>query len=96
MVRELLLSPRGRQRGLFEPAYVEHLLRLHAGGRNLDLQLWTLVSFEWWCRMFLDGTPEVRPVRTRAAAERRQAAGVADVAFEAPAGGRAPAVSWPT
>ncbi|HUP41635.1 MAG TPA: hypothetical protein VM599_00340, partial [Thermoanaerobaculia bacterium] len=29
-------------------------LALHEGGRPLDLHLWTLVSFELWCRTFLD------------------------------------------
>jgi asparagine synthase (glutamine-hydrolysing) len=52
--RELLLSETSRQRGIFEPSYIEELLRLHDRGRPLDLQLWTLVSFELWCRRFLD------------------------------------------
>src|SRR2546422_1259014 len=30
------------------------LLELHGRGRPLDLQLWTLISFELWCRIFLD------------------------------------------
>jgi hypothetical protein len=30
------------------------LLQLHERGRNLDLQLWTMLSFELWCRRFLD------------------------------------------
>jgi asparagine synthase (glutamine-hydrolysing) len=60
-VRELLLSPRSLQRGFFSPSYVEQLLRLHEAGRPLDLQLWTLLSFETWCRTFLD----------RSAAQRR-------------------------
>ena len=54
LVRELLLSESSRRRGFFEPAYIEHLLRLHDGGRPLDLELWTLISFELWCRTFLD------------------------------------------
>jgi hypothetical protein len=29
-------------------------MRLHAGGRDLDLPLWTMLSFELWCRRFLD------------------------------------------
>jgi asparagine synthase (glutamine-hydrolysing) len=59
-VRELLLSPAARARGIFRPDYVEKLLRLHDAGRPLDLQLWTLISFELWCRTFLD-----RPVEAR-------------------------------
>jgi asparagine synthase (glutamine-hydrolysing) len=55
-VQELLLSDCARQRGIFERRYIERLLRMHMAGRNLDLQIWTLVSFELWCRMFLDRT----------------------------------------
>jgi asparagine synthase (glutamine-hydrolysing) len=53
-VRELLLSERARQRGLINPAYVEKILRRNEGGRDLDFQLWTLISFELWTRRFLD------------------------------------------
>jgi asparagine synthase (glutamine-hydrolysing) len=60
-LRELLLSETSRQRGIFEPAYLEKLLRLHDDGRNLDDQLWTLASFELWCRAVLDGRPSSRP-----------------------------------
>jgi asparagine synthase (glutamine-hydrolysing) len=54
-LRDLLLSETSRRRGIFEPAYLEALLARHQRGRELDLQLWTLVSFELWCRTFLDG-----------------------------------------
>ncbi|MBI3894999.1 MAG: asparagine synthase (glutamine-hydrolyzing) [Acidobacteria bacterium] len=54
-VRELLLSEKTRQRGILRPRYVERLLELHKKGKDLDLQLWTLISFEMWCRTFLDG-----------------------------------------
>jgi asparagine synthase (glutamine-hydrolysing) len=54
LVRELLLSETSRGRGYFEPSYIETLLRLHQAGRPLDLELWTLISFELWCRTFLD------------------------------------------
>ena len=52
--RDLLLSESCRARGVFESDYVERLIRLHEGGRDIDLQLWTLVSFELWCRRVLD------------------------------------------
>jgi asparagine synthase (glutamine-hydrolysing) len=54
VLQELLLSETVRRRGIFNPAYVEQLLRRHQRGRPLDLQLWTLLSFELWCRTFLD------------------------------------------
>lgn len=54
-VRELLLSERSRRRGIFNSGYIEELVRRHEAGRELDLHLWTLISFELWCRTFLDG-----------------------------------------
>jgi len=52
--RDVLLSDACRQRGLFAPKRVERLIEHHQSGRNLDLQLWTLLSFELWCRRVLD------------------------------------------
>ena len=52
--RDLLLSDTCRQRGFFNARYIERLLQLNAQGRDLDLQLWTMLSFELWCRRFLD------------------------------------------
>ena len=59
--RDLLFSDSCRRRGVFNLAYIETLLRLHQGGRDVDLQLWTLLSFELWCRRFLD--PSMRSDR---------------------------------
>ena len=62
--RDLLLSARCRQRGLFNLRYLEQLLRLNERGRDVGLQLWTVVSFELWCQRFLDGPFRgERPVR---------------------------------
>jgi asparagine synthase (glutamine-hydrolysing) len=67
--RDLLLSDTCRQRGIFEPRYIDRLLRSNDRGRNLDLQLWTILSFELWCRRFLDGPPpSTSAARTRAVA----------------------------
>jgi asparagine synthase (glutamine-hydrolysing) len=61
--RDVLLSDSCRQRGLLNTGYIEQLLRLHQGGRNLDLQLWTTLTFELWCRRFLDqGTEQPESV----------------------------------
>jgi asparagine synthase (glutamine-hydrolysing) len=73
VAREVLLSERARQRGVFDPAYVERLFRRHHEGRELDFHIWTLLSFELWCRTFLDGRagpaprprPAPRPVHAR-------------------------------
>jgi asparagine synthase (glutamine-hydrolysing) len=59
--RDVLLSGRSRQRGIFNSKYVESLLDMNSRGRDLDFQIWTLISFELWCRAFLDG----HPVRTK-------------------------------
>jgi asparagine synthase (glutamine-hydrolysing) len=66
-VCDLLLSPRSRERGIFDPDHVERLLSQHRRGRDLDLHLWTLISFELWCRTFLDGAgaPAGRNAPTR-------------------------------
>jgi len=56
-VRDLLLTKRSRERGIFNPRAIETLVQSHAKGRDLDLQVWTLLSFELWCRAFVDGRP---------------------------------------
>jgi asparagine synthase (glutamine-hydrolysing) len=53
-VRDLLLGDSARRRGFFNGPYIEDLVARHERGRNLDLQLWTLISFELWARVFLD------------------------------------------
>lgn len=59
-VREHLLSARCRNRGIFNPAYIEKLISLHEAGRPMDTQLWTLLSFELWCRNFLDSDSQTK------------------------------------
>ncbi len=54
-VRDLLLGETGSGRGIFNVPYIESLVARHERGQNLDLQLWTLISFELWARSFLDG-----------------------------------------
>lgn len=74
-LEDLLLSDVSRGRQLFNAAYVEKLLQLHAAGRPMGLALWTLISFELWCRKFLDqppvtdGAPQFRATTSRAPAE---------------------------
>jgi asparagine synthase (glutamine-hydrolysing) len=64
--RDLLLSRRSSERNILNTPYVARLLDLHRGGRPLDLQLWTLISFELWCRSFLDQRPVSAAVRASA------------------------------
>jgi asparagine synthase (glutamine-hydrolysing) len=63
--RDLLLSSTCRQRGFFDTRHIERLLALNARGRDLDLQLWTILSFELWCQRFLDATPRAQPAPIR-------------------------------
>ena len=60
---DVLLSARARQRGYFEPRFVERLVREHvAGRRDHTLRLWALVVFELWHRLYLDAH---RPAASR-------------------------------
>ena len=60
-LRSLLLDPRTLDRGYFEPAAVRRVLDEHrAGQRNHRLLLWSLICFEWWNRLFVDGDPTAR------------------------------------
>jgi asparagine synthase (glutamine-hydrolysing) len=72
-VHDLLLAPVSRARHIFDPAYIEKLLGLQRRGRAHDMQLWTMISFELWCRTFLD-----RPLADNGCARRRQPAPVSD------------------
>jgi asparagine synthase (glutamine-hydrolysing) len=54
VLRDLLLSERSPRRAVIDAGRVRALLDRHRRGRDLDWQLWTLMSFELWCRQFLD------------------------------------------
>jgi asparagine synthase (glutamine-hydrolysing) len=56
---DVLLSDTCRQRGILQRGQVEQLLRMNTQGRDCDLQLWTLLSFELWCRRFVDAHVDV-------------------------------------
>jgi asparagine synthase (glutamine-hydrolysing) len=52
---DVLNSPRTRQRGYFEPSFVDRLTKEHlSGARDHTLRLWQLVVFELWHRQYLD------------------------------------------
>ena len=56
MVRDVLLSPTARERGLFRPAGVTRLIEAHdAGRRDYSARLWALVCLELWMEQWLDG-----------------------------------------
>lgn len=53
---EVLLDQRTCQRGYFEPSIVARMWREHREGRHVwDTQLWLLLNFELWHRIYLDG-----------------------------------------
>ena len=55
-VQRLLLDPKARIYEYLNPAYVRQRLDEHMSGQaNRRLFIWSLLSFEWWCRNFLDG-----------------------------------------
>jgi asparagine synthase (glutamine-hydrolysing) len=54
-LHDTLLSERAAARGIFKRAEVERLLQEHiAGSRVWTHQLWALLAFETWCRLFMD------------------------------------------
>jgi asparagine synthase (glutamine-hydrolysing) len=58
-VRELLLAPRAAYRDFIRPDFVERVVREHTEqGINHRLLIWSLLCFEWWCRIFLDRQPD--------------------------------------
>src|SRR5262245_29480313 len=65
-VRDLLLSPTSLGRGLFRKSYIERLIEMNDRGRSLDLQLWTLITFELWCRRFVDESAFCRSIPSAA------------------------------
>jgi asparagine synthase (glutamine-hydrolysing) len=61
-MRDLLLSRASIERGIFNKSYLERLIDMNDHGRPMDLQLWTLISFELWCRRFIDESAFCRSV----------------------------------
>ncbi len=55
-VQEILLNKRASYRDFINPRYVKQIVEEHVAGRkNHRLLLWSFLSFEWWCKIFLDG-----------------------------------------
>lgn len=61
-VRETLLSREARERGLFKQQAVETLIDEHVSGRRDHGQrLWSLLTLEWWHRLYIDPPAPRRP-----------------------------------
>jgi asparagine synthase (glutamine-hydrolysing) len=55
-VRRLVLDPDARIYQFLRPDTVSSLVNQHLNGeKNYRLLIWSLISFEWWCRIFLNG-----------------------------------------
>jgi asparagine synthase (glutamine-hydrolysing) len=53
-VNDLLRNPRAHIYEFLQPEYVAKKLDEHTSGKtNRRLFIWSLLSFEWWCRQFL-------------------------------------------
>jgi asparagine synthase (glutamine-hydrolysing) len=60
-IREILLDSKSLDRGYFEPDFIVRVLEEHLHGRvNHRLLIWSLLCFEWWNRLFIDGEPNAR------------------------------------
>jgi asparagine synthase (glutamine-hydrolysing) len=59
-VRELVLSPRSFDRGLFRRDAVERLLAEHRAGHvDHSNRIWRVLNLELWMRVFMDGEKEL-------------------------------------
>jgi len=54
-VRDLLLGERAMARGYFDRSYLERLLERALVKKKDIWRVWSLVTFEMWCRIFIDG-----------------------------------------
>jgi asparagine synthase (glutamine-hydrolysing) len=58
-IDRLLRNPRAMIYEFVERRFVSNILDAHISGRqNRRLLIWSLLSFEWWCRTFLAGAEE--------------------------------------
>ncbi len=55
LLDEYVIGSRARERALFDSAEVDRLVREHVAGVNHAERLWSLLTFEIWARIFLDG-----------------------------------------
>jgi asparagine synthase (glutamine-hydrolysing) len=61
-ITNLLLDKRTLNRGFFQPSYIKKAINEHMSGKiNHRLLIWSLMSFEWWCRIFLDNKLALKP-----------------------------------
>jgi asparagine synthase (glutamine-hydrolysing) len=55
-IKSILFDRRTRARGFFQEAFITRVLDEHLSGKvNHRLLIWSLLSFEFWNRLFIDG-----------------------------------------
>jgi asparagine synthase (glutamine-hydrolysing) len=55
-VKELLLNGDMASAEFINPDYTRKIIKEHIShDKNHRLLIWSLMNFEWWCRIFLDG-----------------------------------------
>jgi len=55
-IKQLLFDPKARIYHYLNPAYIRRRLEEHISGKfNHRLFIWSLLSFEWWLREFVEG-----------------------------------------
>jgi asparagine synthase (glutamine-hydrolysing) len=60
-IKQILLDPRTLGRGYFQEPYVRRVLDEHVDGKvNHRLLIWSLLAFEWWNRLYIDGDATTR------------------------------------
>ncbi len=61
-IQQMLLSRRSCLGEFIEPDYIKEILARHQQGADERLTIWSLLFFEGWCRVFLqgDGAPNAR------------------------------------
>ena len=66
-INRLLRSPKAMIYEFMRPDYVTRVLDEHCSGKvNRRLLIWSMLSFEWWCRIFLKGNgPPLAPALER-------------------------------
>jgi asparagine synthase (glutamine-hydrolysing) len=59
-IRQLLFDPKARMYEYIQPETAQRLMLEHfTGTANRRLLIWSLLCFEWWLRLFMDGSTAV-------------------------------------
>ena len=61
-IKDALFDKRARIYDYIQPETAKSLLQEHfSGAQNHRLLIWSLLCFEWWCKIFLDGQSPEQP-----------------------------------